>query len=620
MGKPSIRPLTPEELVRGAIYFCPERVDGAHDNRPIGQMSRWLLGRPREWRISVAQKALLQAESEAITLLTGEEGAGKTTAMVEALQTMAQDPTNLVVYLEFSRGDALFELNSARERIEWTCRNIRSKIEMALDGESGDLKRYNGEMLRHLALTHQHPIIRELRDREGSRIRAMPAEAVVDDRATTLAIRVARAELDDGAALVSLQRATEKRLILALDNPDHWGVETVADIFRYVTTQLASDTVLIAAIRPQFATVATDYRATPKMRTVNLHDYHSVDLMVRICKRRVRAAVRYARSEQPALAARLEEIRKSYRDSFSAMLCDDDMYNLACRWMNFNYRQMSDFFAKLERAPLVRRGPKWRSFVLRSLVKDSLTHEQFSVLSPDSRHSALYPSLPFVFLKLRILSYLRRNGGTGIVHPIQELRRVFSDAFGIAGSDIDEATRGLSMKMPSGGRMVRVVHSSPDTGAPRQIVLMPAGELMASTLVFSVDMLSWTYLALGNRPRLVGPEYSPSVKLANAMALIEGTLLPALLREHPYMAVGRNATEEERVRLERYARLFGFGPEKWYIQELGASLIRYCSGRGRGKLRVMVDPLIEQIEECVFQLNRAYPMQSAESPRILTAR
>lgn len=594
-------------LIRQAFHFIRERAE-AIDTARRAPFVTWLLDNPVEWIVPVAQRELLEATNEAITLLVGEEGSGKTTALSTARSRLEDDPTNLVAVVDFSTGTQIANPRNAIERAEWIARNIRIKIEEWLEKHPADFDAYNAEIIRMQVRTGNHALLREQKRTRWSAISTMTANELLADPQVNIAVRVAETAIpqDDILSLRAIQEVPNRRVVIVLDNPDHWGYAMVQDIFRTVTTQLVQDTVLLAAIRPNFERASIDYRQTPRLRTIYLHQHHNKDLVLRISRKRIRAVARWARVNQSSeVQEEVRRLQEYYKTTFDRIGVDKDVYRLVCRWTNYNYRQITDFFVSLKDAPdPLQNMSRWRSYVLRRLVKDTIPTHLLKIFQPDQRYCSMYPGLPFVFLRLRLLSYLKRQLGTGRYPTIHQIQSDFGSGFGISAGDIEGALRWLSAKAPSCGQLLRFV---PEDGpAPlRAVVLLPAGELMINTLVFNMDFLSWCYMELGNPPETPEPEYWPRVKLSNAVGLLSGTILPAFYMEHPYMRVEVDPQRGEGDRLVKYGSMFGYGPGKWYIEELAASMRRYCGNKPG--LMVAATEVLHELDECIYQLNHVFP-------------
>lgn len=321
------------------------------------------------------------------------------------------------------------------------------------------------------------------------------------------------------------------------------------------------------------------FRHARRVEEILLHNDQAI---FKISTVRAQGAVAYISETRPQLTQEAERQSAAIQASLQRIQADPHCVDLVEGWQNGNVRQMLNFATSVSKVLSKESdATSVKGVVFSEIVRRGASVQLVDVYDP--RHVPTKHRLPFVFLRIRLLSYLRRNDG---VKRLSEIRNAFYNHFGVAKSAVDEALDGLSSKRLANGGLVRIARALGEPGDSPHVILLPAGRVFITDIVYSCEFLAWAYEQSTNMPGITsigrdGIRVDPRLqKLERAAVLVDIKLLPAFVAEHPYIVNRGRFRPADRPRLDSYRTLFGYDSGKWFIQSLADSLASYARHRG----------------------------------------
>jgi hypothetical protein len=542
---------------------------------------RWLRLNPHAWR---ADRQLTRAEGhaserQAVSLIVGEEGSGKTTQLNAIIEKGHVSPSQITIWLDFSDAASVL-LAPANDSTKQILSYVESRVEIAIYGRALD-GAFEAAKIRTVLSRRAHyslsKVKREHREPEklsdGFLLGSQSIRTAYDAYMTQLSI------VDQGLlSLEACQSMEGHRIVFVVDNIDHLGEDKIRVLFATLSGAITDLSEAFIALWVEHEDLAGIFR---HQRPVHTYRLQGDGAIFDIISTRVAGAQEYIGysvgkvREARDLAERLQNAISSIQtDPISARLLED--------WQNGNIRQMTQFVAAIADQTLsyVPDRRSFRGLVYATLVQRNSNSSLLDVFSPENIITSKYPGMPFIFLKMRILSYLQQApAAEGAL--LASLYDDFHDHFGIGRIAMDKELGILAKKNENSGALVRRTKPlTPLTDEPGvRIMLLPAGRLFIETIIFSCDFLSWVYEGTPNMPDAGDFSTRREIKLARALIIVEHLLIPEFLREHPYLKHNTNITNLQRKRFSSYRSCFNYGPNRWFVQRLIEEINIYARDR-----------------------------------------
>jgi hypothetical protein len=593
--------LTAARLIfRRALEYIPEP---GKETASSGQseLESWLAAKPSRWLVKVAEGRLTDTTGSVVSFLVGEEGSGKTTALRNAARTLKKQGLH-IVHIDFSAEGGLDKDATYADLNVWLFRAVRNAARRSLATQQ-ERDELDAARVRHLIPEGRHYRFEDLRRRRGSEFAdKMTDQALMADSEVLLSLAVyeqSEANLFDPLFFELIQQFKDRRMVVLCDNADHYGPVVVAHIFNELTTRLRGDTIFLGGVRPEFAHLAQDKRQGRPTRLVDLQQRHDKALMLKIALKRIDAGMRFIMSRQPELREQGELVYSRYRRGLDLLRIDDPLYGMVCQWTNYNYRQAVDYIVPIFKAPNIS-GRAFRNYMW-GLLMAEMPSNLLQIFRARPIHTAKWPSLPFVFLRIRLLSLVNLHSRSAkSALSVGDICDSMSDWFGISRTMVVGALEEMCEKHHGSGSLLRLGLARDPMD--RAVTILPAGSLFIDSIIYKVDFLSHAYLAREEpTPHAPRRPRKPVEKAGRAAAQVD-EILDSFIAEHPYMEVRREIRRDEGRRLRAYSN-FGYGKGRWFISALRRSLNGY--GDASADVGLIVKGTVDRIREHELQLNRA---------------
>lgn len=567
--------VTPQEVLSSFFGFGASQWQDV-DRELVPQPYRWIMDHPNSWHSQRTQTP--PPGGEKVVVYLGEAGTGKTTQLDYDVERLTQqNESNLVIRIDLSH------LLLKSSQLATFTQNVWEHV----DAQIVPVVERRGLRLSYQASRHRCFMSRRARDdanglreifgyngpRDFSKMNDAELARCSEIRD---AIEAYENRTGDGSmGLLAVQNIHGLRTILCVDNVDHLGIEKVEIVMGLLTGAIERDTEAFIAVRPEHYHLLKAFRSTRPVTVMPLEIEN--DLVFKIARTRCAGAVEYARENGVNLSS-VGGYAQRMLDLVAAIEEDDHSIALLNQWHNGDLRQMLFFLSQTSWSAFNKDSQaSVRSLIYRNLVRSSLPKSLLAIFDP-ARHPSSNSKNPFAFPKLRVLAYLRHH--RAIERPLR-LERIlgdFEENFGLPRRVIEDAIYELSDTPPSSGALLRIT----DEGPSNHVLLLPAGAVFMSHIVFSCDFLSWLYdqSTSDALPRIeVDPLNYRQVKLDKASHVLSEKLLRVFAIEHPYMT-GRAASPADARRLHRYEGMFGYQPGGWFVDQLVEALREYSRRRG----------------------------------------
>lgn len=537
----------------------------------------WLHDNPLAWLYPDLGPGLNETFTQEVTLLVGEAGSGKTT-LLNLVRHQMDQPGSLVIHLDFTNASGL--MGEVRKD------DAGPKFaEMTRDATAASIHRkdlnvgFRAAKTRYLVDRIGHTAIGQIRERFGSTIDAMSDEDLLGNNEIQSAISAYESQTSD--QFVSIQAAQflpRTRTVLIVDNIDHLRPSWLIDlVLQKLGGILHSTTTTFVAIRSEHERAAD---ALVHSRPINAKYSDSEDTAIlRIASTRNQGALDYVKAFRPELLGEAQTRYEALENALSAIQSDPALLRLTTSWLNGNVRQMLSLFTELSleiNTATTKRASDSSSIagvVYSKAIKEAAPARLIDVMSPQRVHTLKYRKLPFVFLPLRILAYVKMQNGVALQRKLFE---DFKTSFGIDEQKMRSAVELLAEDHPSRPSLVRRGQNSNHANI---VVLLPCGRVFIEEFVYSCDFLALMYNSTPRLPEINRDTNRSTVKLQMAVAYVSEILLPAFLAEHPYINPSYRISDSERVRLSAYDSMFNYGTGRWFVARLHGKLVSYARAR-----------------------------------------
>ncbi len=583
-----------DEVFQRALGYTS---DPEHEDRDPGDtVARWLDANPSIWRVNRELEFNLEP-NQLVVLLVGEEGAGKTTALRAQAEVIEAEPSNLLFRIDFSSATMLVNAKEAEAHVRALDKEVQLQVEKKLfrsDMWPQYMAAWSRESL--LSATGNNSETDRLRLHLPEKVlRQMSDEEILAHKGLGKLARNARNQRTalGSAALAMAARIPGVRVFLHVDNIDHLPRPLIRSTLATLSTLIVGDTICHIAMRPENEELYTAFRQRRETRISRLDsDVSFIDLG----ERRIAAAVQFVQANQPADSRAAQEHARVLTKQLRNVSSDKPALNLIQNWQNGNLRHMLSFVGRLWAENTGERST--RGLVYSYLIRSSTPRYLFQIFNPSRIETHRFSTVRFVFLHLRILSYVHRLEQQTCLQDA--LLADFKEAFDLPHARVLSAIEALTFKRGNGGAPLRV---DPVSG---EILLLPAGRVFMDLAVYSCDFLSWIYDESAADLPPVEERGRSQTKFDKAVAVLTAKLLPAFLAEHPYMRPTRAITPEERVRLRAYVSLFNFGPGRWFLSRMMDELEEYADAPKRTvdkrsliEARHLIEPLLGQLDKII---------------------
>lgn len=554
------------------------------------EIAKWLDKHPETWRVSRLPDIPIEP-NPIVYLLVGQEGYGKTTALREVAEHIAKDPVNLPLLLDFTDASIVgSDWSKLVSDAGWKAyvRRLGKKVKGDVERQIRQrhlFREYKATWAKDAAINYNgvNTAVDEMWDTmDEEDLLSMSADEVLAHPVLKKLLNSSRNHVGDIGSHVLRVAALIPgvRLFVQIDNIDHLPKETIARTLFELLNMITNTTVCHIAIRNENAHLYVESRHSVETR---VPDFDQDGTFLKIGRRRIEAAVEYVRTHQPENIREASDRAKILRRQLTRIDGDRQTLNLLQKWQNENLRQILSFVGTLwDESPFPNSPSSIRGLVFHRLIFEATPPYLFHIFDPRRIKTHKFPNVRFVFLHLRILSYLNH-----LPEPhsclLSEMVSRFEESFGIQEDDMNIAVKGLTWKIANGTAPLRVNNADADD---TNIHLLPAGEVFMDQVVHSVDFLSWVYDHSTSSLPEVSPGGRRQTKLDKAAVVLREDLLSAFFDEHPYMNSRRHASQEEKERLASYQRMFGFKAEHWFLSETITVLEAYANQRGLNKMQL----------------------------------
>ena len=593
--------MTAKQIFSKVLTYDEHANGGEGQDDPVW---KWLKADASRWRVPRVTEVRSEGQGSLVALFIGEEGSGKTTQL-DADMGRFLPADSLVVRLDFTNAAAL--LAAEDDRIEPALgRYVQNQVEAAVTS-GGSWELYRRGYRRQVVLRKASNHLTSVKDKYAAEIannelcddtlqNDATVQEAVDNYVKGLTLH------EQGIhALEAVQELVGRRAVFVVDNVDHLREKKVDKIFSTISGSMRSDTIALIAARTEHERLTGIFRHRRRVVKTRLDNDGAV---YDILKTRVDSAESYTKIFHPQWADEAELLATQLVHAKDTVWSDPKSRRVVQDWQNGNVRHILSFFSEL--APnLNHRDTSVRStrgLVYAEMVRKGSDPKLLEIFSPQHVACSLH-NLPFVYLKLRLLAYLRRTGAKPVA--ISKIHDDFSAHFGIAPTVVDSALDTLGSISEVSGAFLRRTSdfSAFKFGDGGDVVLLPAGTCFIDEIVYGVDYLSWLHDA---SPKL---HFDPNtglriseIKLEKALVAVDRLLLPRFFDEHPYLSKNRALSDDERERLSSYLELFDYGSGKWFVLRLRDELSEYAASRGisapsiarvNGRLTAVIDRLDE---------------------------
>jgi hypothetical protein len=566
------------DSVFGTIMDYDPFQDSEIEDAEAAKVRVWLRDNPEQWLVDRQTLRVPYGESQEVLLYVGEEGSGKTTLLtLELERTNAVDkhlPASgtrppVVVLIDFSHGgevrNAPLDDNFDNKVGEF----IRRRVEESVRRDQVLYERYLAARLRFVLREYGTAVFSDKRIRQIPLMLNLPDDELLDDDGIVSAVReFVGKEGERDIALRAVQSLSQFRTVIVVDNVDHLGPARVGRLFAFLSSAIDDTTFCYVGIRTELQSEIQEFRHKRRVEVVTLQNDGAV---FAIMLRRIAAADSYL--SIMGLSAQSSTKAKYLRNAVHTIAEDASMANLLENWNNGNLRQMMGFIKDISMEVATNKNPHETSGVFYSqLIQRTSSETLTEMLSPT--HVPTENAKPFVFLSLRILSYLHKRKG---IARLNKMESEFRQHFGIRATILEGALADLEMKPHVSGAFLRV--ESEPTKADTVVRLLPAGRVFVDHMVFTCDYLAWVYDHAKGMPAVNLQGNKMQIKLNKSVAVVKHRILPALVQEHPYMREGHKLKDPDSVRLDSYQTMFGYTRQKWFITRLLGEMMDYAESR-----------------------------------------
>jgi hypothetical protein len=591
--------MTAEETLSAFFGFAAAQWQDV-DRELVPQPYHWIMDHPDSWHVQ--RTATPSPGAQKVALYLGESGTGKTTQLNYEIERLTQqNRQNLVIRIDFSHIVLMNSMLATFTGNMW--RHVNSQIVPVIE-KRGLRKPYTASRHHCYMKRRAGEDTDELRVNYGYNgehdFSKMNDTELAGCHEIRDAIQAYESRTGDGSiGLTALQNMSGFRTILCVDNVDHLGMEKVEIVMGLLTGVIERDTEAFMAVRPEHYHLLKAFRSTRPVTVSQLTIED--DLIFRIARVRCAGAVVYARDNETDVSA-VKNYAQRMTDLVKSIEADEHSVALLNQWHNGDIRQMLSFLSQTSWSAFNRDSrASVRSVLYRNLVRSSLPKALMRVFDPtphpckNSRHT-------FAFPKLRVLAYLAHHGAQERPDRLERMVGDFEEYFGLPPRIIEDAVVELADTPPSSGALLRLT----DDGPSRFVMLLPAGAVFMSHIVFSCDFLSWLYdqsTSDSLPPIQCDPMSYRQVKLDKAANVLSHKLLRVFSVEHPYMT-GRPATPADAKRLRNYETMFGYRPGEWFLDSLIRHLREYAKRRGLDDSVLKTARI--KTEDATRRLNRVY--------------
>jgi len=547
--------------------------------------------------------------SQRAVLVIGERGCGKSTTM-RLIQRELRNDGRLPIFIDFEHAPELQGTIKPEKMTEKLNSFVSTQIRNCLKG-GPDHNAFKASLNRTVFSDVGALELEEFEEsEEGKRVMGGKDETLLAcKRARELSKKYAGTEFEQFLSLTAVQTIRpQSPPVLIFDNREGLTADARSILFAKLTGVLRSRTLLFIAIRTENQSETDPIEHARRIEPFQLEDVDQS--LLEIARIRNKGAYAYVQANRGSLTPRqVESAAASQYESFKtalAHLTDDAFsYRMASHWLNSDVRHFLGLMAELSRhLPRGNDARETGAWLSTTLFRTRTHRSLLDIFNPAHCSSTMHV-LPFFFLPLRILFYVKSKG---CEVPISRLRDDFASHFGIGSADIIVALNSLSKKQAGCPTPLRMYVD--DKGASH-VLLLKCGEEFVENAVYRFDFLAHLFDKVESASRhrefsrlAKEPGMTNSrLKLLKGIFVIDNYVLPEFRREHPYMADPSYVlTDGERRRLRSFDELFSFGQGRWFIVGIRRSLETYASSRN---LKADVASIVAKLQRYDNNLNNA---------------
>ena len=559
------RAITPPGILE-ALRFSLSDTTGLSPQE-LTPMHQWLIQNPGSWRLS--RTDLLSDERRRTSgsiLVTGEAGCGKTTLMAEEADFFRTTPETFVAHINFMDAERIDEQTKDDDLIPRLGIFLTSQIEANIGEYDRRFKTrlwdaYQAGRAKELIQHEAGGYLSEVKRKFLSSIDDMTVDAILAEPSIAKALRDHQEQFQENLmGLRAIQRVEQPdKIVIILDNLDNIGGRHAARCLDSILRKGKTKALIYCALRNE-----NEYAAAKLSTFMSERIYVSVPSLRKIVDIRTKGAGDYYKSKHLAIPRGLATVNQESVKAMTLLERDRNGFRILTKWHNYNIRNILTFVtSRRKQLSRARSGSELHGILLSSLIwnVDGDTDFLLEMLNPSDNSAK---GLPFLFLKLRILSYLRKHGGQC---PMKRLTGAFSK-FGVERAEVEAALTRLGTPTLVVGAFTRTLRTGSGFDS---VVLLPAGDLFLTEISYSVEFLGYQEEKRGGKQ-----SFNPIARLNAASYFVGGRLLPAFRKEHPYVRPGRRPTFRDQERLRHYREDFGFVTDQWFVSGLARSLVGYA--------------------------------------------
>lgn len=580
-----------DAMVMEALRFSISDTTGLLPQE-MTEMARWFVANHSAWRLS--RDDLRNSErrlASGSVLVVGEAGCGKTTFMAEEADHFLSSSDNFVTHVNFVDAEQISERTRDEDLLGRLGRFLTSQIEK-------NVGHYDYMFGTSLWDDYQAARIKEIVQHESGRylgrtkgkylkaIEQMSVNDILEEPELIQALKTFENQAPENLlGLRAIQRVEgPRRIVIMLDNLDTIGGRHAASCLESIIRTVKAKTLTYFALRDE-----NEYAAAKITTFMSERVRVTVPSLPRVLEIRLNGVEMFAKSNGKPVPDGLKGTREMLVAAAAKIAEDRNAHRILTKWYNGNVRSLLVFVSiNARRISAAEPGPQLHGVMLSSLIWNVDEQNDFllSMLNPTDQSAIV---TPFLFLKLRILSYLRKqpDNQCSKARIIQTFAR-----YGVSASEVGAALDRLRTPTSVLGAFVR--QANDDNGIPH-LSLLPSGDLFISETASSVEFLGYQEEKRGGKQR-----FDPVARLHAASYFVSRRLLPAFRREHPYISARWQPTPSDQQRLQHYREDFGYSTGKWFISGLASSLSGYAEVnhmvRGPGSLEPRTGAPPQEIE------------------------